>query len=152
VTRLLRCLWPQLGVGVLGTSLCWDCGGDQATRRAGTPSSQLTSAPWDESHPRLLKAVSAGVRLVPWVPSTALRRRHHEVGLLCHASLLLGIFLGPCPELVKLGKVQVLSLQLCGSRASDPVADCWTFAPKWVFLGHSVPWWYRNVVVGGSSV
>lgn len=89
------------------------------THRAGTPSFQLINALWDESHPWLLKALSVGENLVSWQGIMAHSYEelwHHGVGLLYHKSKLPGTFFGPCPESVKLGKVQVLFLQLCISR------------------------------------
>lgn len=120
----------------------------------------MTSALWDESHPWLLKALSVSESLFLWqgvVAHSYEELWHHEVAHLCHKSTLLGAFLGPCPESVKLGKVQVLSLQLCISRHRlqtllltvgpfPPTVLSWSMP----FLGATGMWWLMDFLFEGK--
>lgn len=157
MTSRLRCLWPKLGEGILGTSLCWDYRGHQATHRAGTPSPQMTSALWDESHPWLLKALSVSESLGFLAGCRGPQLRGALAS--CSSSSLpqehiAGRFPWAMPQISKIRQSSgafspALRFQ---AQASDPVADCWTFSPNCAFLAHAVPWCYRNVVVDGFSV
>lgn len=157
MTSLLRCLWPKLGEGILGTSLCWDYRGHQATHRAGTPSPQMTSALWDESHPWLLKALSVSESWFFWQGVVAHSYKelwHHVVSSSLPQEHIAGRFPWAVPQISKIRQSSgafspALHFQ---AQASDPVADCWTFSPSCAFLVHAVPWCYRNVVVDGFSV
>lgn len=78
---------------------------------------------------------------------------HHELDGLYHKSILLGSFLGPCPESVKLGKVQVLSLQLCISRLLLPVGPLLPTVLSWSmqFLGATGVLWLMDFLFEGKS-